>query len=54
VIMKLIIIINGSGQIISKDSQAADFAKGQTILLPAAFSGEMFFDSDTEYLSVNQ
>jgi mannose-6-phosphate isomerase len=53
-IMKVIIIINGSGRIISKDSQAVDFAKGQTILLPAVFSGEMLFDRDTEYLSVTQ
>jgi hypothetical protein len=52
--MKVIIIINGSGRIISKDSQVADFTKGQTILLPAVFSGEMLFDSDTEYLSVTQ
>jgi len=53
-IMRVIIIISGNGRITSKDSQAADFAKGQTILLPAVFSGEMFFDSDTEYLSVTQ
>ena len=49
-IMKVIIIIKGSGQITSKDSQTVDFSKGQTILLPAAFAGEMLFDSPTEYL----
>jgi mannose-6-phosphate isomerase len=53
-IMKVIIIINGSGQITSKNSEAVDFAKGQTILLPAAIEGEMLFGSDTEYLSVTQ
>jgi len=53
-IMKVIIIINGSGRIISKDSQAVDFAKGQTILLPAAVEGEITFGNDTEYLSVTQ
>jgi mannose-6-phosphate isomerase len=49
-IMKVIIIINGSGRIISKNSDAVDFAKGQTILLPAEFEGDMKFDDKTEYL----
>jgi mannose-6-phosphate isomerase len=49
-IMKVIIVINGSGQIISKDSQAVDFTKGQTILLPAVFGGEILSDSYSEYL----
>lgn len=49
-IMKVIIIIKGSGQIKSGDSQAVDFSKGQTILLPATLTGEMLFDSFTEYL----
>ncbi len=49
-ITKVIIIISGSGRLISKDSQAVDFAKGQTILLPAAFKGETKFDNYTEYL----
>ena len=52
--MKVIIIISGRGQITSKDSGPVDFAKGQTILLPEVFNGEMLFDSDTEYLSVIQ
>ena len=52
--MKVIIIISGSGRITSKDSNPVDFAKGQTILLPAILDGEMFFDGDTEYLSVTQ
>ena len=49
-IMKVIIIIKGSGQIKSSDSQTVDFSKGQTILLPAAFTGKIFFDGLTEYL----
>ncbi len=48
--MKVIIIINGSGRITSADSQAVDFARGQTILLPAAFNGEIEFKTSTEYL----
>jgi mannose-6-phosphate isomerase len=52
--MKVIIIISGRGQITSNDCKAVDFAKGQTILLPAAFDGEITFGGDTEYLSVTQ
>ncbi len=48
-IMKVIVIIKGSGQIISSD-QAVDFAKGQTILLPADYKGKINFITDTEYL----
>lgn len=47
--MKVIIIINGSGQ-----TGSVEFAKGQTILIPAAFEGEITFSSDTEHLSVTQ
>ncbi len=47
-IMKLIIVISGSGQI----TGSVNFEKGQTILLPAIFEGEIMFDKDTEYLSV--
>ncbi|MFA5293167.1 MAG: type I phosphomannose isomerase catalytic subunit [Phycisphaerae bacterium] len=51
-IMKVIIIIEGSGKISSDNSQPVDFAKGQTILIPAAFNGEIAFDGNTEYLQV--
>jgi mannose-6-phosphate isomerase len=49
-IMKVIIIINGSGKIISKDAEPVNFVKGQTILLPAEFEGDMEFADKTEYL----
>jgi hypothetical protein len=48
--LKVIIIINGSGLIISKDAEPVDFAKGQTILLPAQFQGDMEFTDKTECL----
>lgn len=51
-IMKVVMVIKGGGQIISADSQAVDFSKGQTILLPAALSGQILFDDYTEYLQV--
>ncbi|PKL47500.1 MAG: mannose-6-phosphate isomerase [Planctomycetes bacterium HGW-Planctomycetes-1] len=44
--MKVIIVISGSGQI----TGAVNFEKGQTILLPAIFEGEITFGSNTEYL----
>ncbi|MGA2914991.1 MAG: type I phosphomannose isomerase catalytic subunit [Sedimentisphaerales bacterium] len=50
-IMKVIIVIKGGGKIESKDSQAVEFSKGQTILLPAAFSGNFHFNDYTEYLT---
>ena len=48
--MNVIIIIEGSGQITSIDSQTLDFAKGQTILFPAVFNGIIEFETYTEYL----
>jgi mannose-6-phosphate isomerase len=50
--MKVIIITKGSGQIKSVNSQVVDFSKGQTILLPAAFDGQMSFNDYTEYLQI--
>ena len=49
-IMKVIIIIEGSGQIISNNAEPVSFAKGQTILLSAEFQGDMEFAEKTEYL----
>ncbi len=51
-IMKVIIFIKGDGQIKSGNLQMVDFSKGQTILLPAAFEGQMLFDDYTECLQV--
>lgn len=49
--MKVLIIIQGSGQIISSDSEIC-FNKGRTILIPAAFKGSIKSDNDYSYLSV--
>ena len=51
-IMKVIIFIKGSGQIKSGDLQAIDFSKGQTILSPAVFGGQILFNDYAEYLQV--
>lgn len=48
--MKVIIIIEGSGNI-SYNGRQTDFKKGETILLPAGFSGKIEFADDTEYLA---
>lgn len=49
-IMKVIVVIEGKGQIISSNTQPVDFAKGETILIPVAFEGKIDFSADTEYL----
>jgi mannose-6-phosphate isomerase len=49
-IMKVIIIIKGSGQITCANAEPVDFSTGETILLPAAFEGKISFKEETEYL----
>jgi len=48
--MKVLMFISGKGEITSGNAEPADFSKGQTLLLPAAFEGEITFAEDTEYL----
>ena len=51
--MKVLIIIQGNGQITSPDLEMF-FDKGQTILIPAAFDGSIKSDNNSSYLSVTQ
>lgn len=51
-IMKVFIFLSGRGQITAVESEAADFQKGQILLIPAAFEGVMKFAEETEYLTV--
>lgn len=51
-IMKVIVVLSGGGKIESTVAEAVDFTKGDTVLLPAAYEGVVFFDGDTEYLTV--
>lgn len=48
--MKVLIILNGTGQITAEESEAVDFDKGDCLLIPAAFEGVMNFSKECEYL----
>lgn len=49
-LMKVYIFLSGGGVITGNDVEAVEFAKGDTILVPAAFEGVMSFTQDSEYL----
>jgi mannose-6-phosphate isomerase len=49
--MKVLLILTGAGNISAEKIEPVDFAKGQTILIPAAFEGVMTFTEDTRYLT---
>ncbi len=48
--MKAMVFISGKGTIESEGTETADFAKGDTLLVPACYEGVMKFAEDTEYL----
>ena len=50
--MRVLIILSGSGQIISETTQAVAFCAGQTVLIPFAYEGVMQFTQDCEYLTI--
>jgi len=52
-IMRVLMILTGSGKIKGAESEDVEFHKGDTILIPAAFQGIMTFDTDTEYLVIS-
>ncbi|MCF7956477.1 MAG: class I mannose-6-phosphate isomerase [Phycisphaerae bacterium] len=51
-IMKVIVVLSGGGRIESQLAETVEFTKGDTVLLPAAYEGVVFFEGDTEYLTV--
>ncbi len=51
-IMRTLIVLTGSGTILSKMAEPVDFTAGDCLVVPAAFEGAMCFDQDTEYLTV--
>ncbi|MCK5175142.1 MAG: class I mannose-6-phosphate isomerase [Planctomycetes bacterium] len=51
-VMKVLIILSGSGQISSHGTETVTFTKGETLLIPAAYEGVITFSDDTEYLTV--
>ena len=50
--MKVVMVITGKGCITAQATEAVDFGKGDTVLIPATFEGVMQFASDTEYLTI--
>ena len=51
-IMKVFVILGGGGQLESQTTEAVEFTKGDTVLLPAAYEGVVTFTDETEYLTV--
>jgi len=49
--MKVLMILDGCGQIVSEQTPTTVFEKGDTLLVPAAFEGVMQFDKPCEYLT---
>ena len=50
--MKTLIILAGSGEILSNNQASTTFKPGRTLLIPAACQGTIRFDQVTEYLTV--
>jgi mannose-6-phosphate isomerase len=50
--MQVLMILQGFAQIISDTRQTVSAQKGETILLPAAYSGRIHFDVETQYLKI--
>lgn len=51
-IMKVIVVLTGSGKIESQNTETVEFTKGETVLVPAAYEGVVTFNGNTEYLTV--
>jgi len=51
-IMKVLIILSGSGFIRSADGENVEFRKGDTVLVPAGYEGVVSITEDSEYLTV--
>ena len=49
--MKVLMILSGSGCITAEQTEATEFKKGDTLLVPAAFEGVMQFEQECEYLA---
>lgn len=50
--MKVLVFLSGRGRITGPGAEAAHFAPGQTILIPARYEGVIRFTEETEYLTV--
>jgi len=50
--IKTLIILTGSGTILSADTNPVEFRAGDTLLIPAIYEGAIRFADDTQYLTV--
>jgi mannose-6-phosphate isomerase len=50
--MQTLIVLTGTGTIISTNANAVEFKAGDTLLIPAAYEGAIRFAEDTQYLTV--
>jgi mannose-6-phosphate isomerase len=50
--MKTLMIISGSGVIMSEETEDVEFGAGETILLPAVLEGKMLFEMNSEFLQI--
>ena len=48
--MKVLLILSGRGKITAEQTEDTEFAKGDCLLIPAAFEGVTQFNSECEYL----
>ena len=49
-VMKTLVILTGAGTICSEKTEDVTFAKGDTLLIPAAYKGVLSFTKETQYL----
>ena len=52
-LMKILIILTGSGAILAPDETSVKFKAGDCMLVPAAYEGAVQFADDTQYLTVS-
>jgi len=50
--MKVLMIITGTGNIKADRHTCVEFKPGDTILIPAAYEGVMYFEKQTQYLTI--
>jgi mannose-6-phosphate isomerase len=50
--MQTLIILTGSGTILSAGANPVEFKTGDTLLIPAAYEGAIRFADDTQYLII--
>jgi len=50
--LKTLVFLRGGGAIVSAEAETVEFKGGDSLIIPAAFSGAVIFSEETEYLNV--